>query len=402
MTAASDVFPVASHPMPAPLPGPLPSPSPEALPQPAITRLAPADAAATTATRARTGELTYVRSIRAIAMIAIVTLHVAFPLVYAYDSAPYGDWWAGSFFYLFGKAGSPLFVMVSGLLLLDPGRDMTISSFFRRRFVKVLFPFLAWAGIYLVYRVIMKSEAIGPTDMVDALVMGPVYYHLWFIQMILGLYLATPILRVYIKGASRRDLAYFLSVWFVALAILPIVTRFTGIRFGIEVMVATGFVGFFVLGYALKPFVLDRRGIRLAIAAIVGSVAFTQLATHALTVGNGGTFDNFWVRNESINIIVLAVSAFLVLRSIDWDALFAKVRGLRFVLMSISNNSLGIYFVHVIVIETLALGWLKVTLDGQTFLPFLAIPLVAALTIAISAAITATLKRIPVLRSIVP
>lgn len=399
MTAA-DLVPGRTLPFPA---GPTGSTGAEGSAGIALPVPVPAAAATErTATREAAGELTYVRSIRAIAMIAIVTLHVAFPLVYLYDTAPYGDWWAGSLFYLFGKAGSPLFVMVSGLLLLDPGRSMSTSSFFRKRFVKVLFPFLAWAVIYLVYRMVMKAEVMGPRDILDAFLTGPVYYHLWFIQMILGLYLATPILRIYIRGATRQDLAYFLGVWFVGLAVLPIITRFTGLEFGIEVMVATGFVGFYVLGYALKPVVLDRRGIRLAIAAIVGCVAFTQLATHALTVARGGLFDNFWVRNESINIIALAVSVFLLLKSLDWDALFARVRGLRFVLMGISTNSLGIYFVHVLVIETLALGWLHVTLDGQSFLPVLAIPAVSALVLVISAVITVALKRIPVVRAIVP
>lgn len=72
-----------------------------------------------------------------------------------------------------------------------------------------------------------------------------------------------------------------------------------------------------------------------------------------------------------------------------------KVRGLRFVL-------LGIYFVHVIVIETLAMDWLKVNLNGQTFLSAIAIPVTSALVLAISAAITMTLKRIPIVRAIVP
>ena len=86
----------------------------------------------------------------------------------------------------------------------------------------------------------------------------------------------------------------------------------------------------------------------------------------------------------------------------DRDAIFAKVPGVRFTVMTISTNSLGIYFVHVLVIEALAAGWLKLTLDGQTFLPMVAIPVVAAITVAISAAITATLKKIPVLRHAVP
>ncbi|MFN8620754.1 MAG: acyltransferase family protein [Chloroflexota bacterium] len=404
MTAATDLLrgrtrPRAPEALPAPQPGPIPAPD-----QPATTDAAPGtQVAERVAVREKAGELTYVRSVRAIAMIGIVTLHISFPLIYLYNSISYSDWWAANFFYMFGKAGTPLFVMVSGLLLLDPGKPMVLSTFFRRRFLKVLWPFLVWGAIYMVYRAIMKDEVFGPRDVLDAFLNGPVYYHLWFIQMILGLYLITPILRIFIAHATRKDLTYFLTVWFVGLIVLPTITRFTGLQFGIELMVATGWVGFFVLGYALKDVVLDRRGIRIAVAVIIGGILFTQLATHALTVAEGGTFDNFWQRNESLNIIAISVGTFLVLKSLDWDAMFSKVKGLRFVLMNVSNNSFGIYFVHVIVIETLALGFIKgIHLDGQSFLPLIAIPVTSAVVITISATLVTIMKRIPGVRTIVP
>ena len=157
-----------------------------------------------------------------------------------------------------------------------------------------------------------------------------------------SLYLATPLLRILTRHASRRDLIYLLAVWFAGTCVLPIFTRFTGIDVGIEIMVATKFVGLFVLGHWLKPILLDRRGMRIPAVVMVIAGSFTMLATHAMTVAANGTFDNFWMLDWGLTIVVLASAMFLFLKSIDWDALFATLPPLRFGVMVISSNSLGI------------------------------------------------------------
>ena len=58
---------------------------------------------------------------------------------------------------------------------------------------------------------------------------------------------------------------------------------------------------------------------------------------------------------------------------------------------------------HVLVLELLAMGVIAgLRIDGRMVSPLIAIPAVAAITITISAAITATLKRVPFVRQIVP
>ena len=39
---------------------------------------------------------------------------------------------------------------------------------------------------------------------------GPIYYHLWFIYVLIGLYIIAPVLGAYVKGASRKNQSYLL------------------------------------------------------------------------------------------------------------------------------------------------------------------------------------------------
>lgn len=347
-------------------------------------------------------QLIYVKTVRSFAMVVIVTLHVAFPLIYLYQSIPYANWWIANNFYIMGKIGSPLFTMVSGLLLLNPSKDQPIPVFFQKRFFKVLLPFVAWSLIYLIWRIAARGESFSAREILVLFIEGPVYYHLWFIQMILGLYLATPILRIYIRNAPRENLTYFLTIWLVTVALFPMTKRFLGFEVGIDVVVTTGYVGFFVLGYYLRDVVLTRRQVIPVLLVVVAALLFTQYITHDLTIQTNGGYDNFFVANDSLNLIIVAIGLFLFFKSIDYAYLFQRVPLLEKIIMWISSCSLGIYFVHVLIIEELASGHLGFTLAVSSFNPLVSIPSLAILVMALSIASTMLLKQIPLVRNIVP
>ena len=347
-------------------------------------------------------QLIYVKAVRSFAMIVIVTLHVAFPLIYLYNSIAFGDWWLANNFYIWGKIGSPLFTMVSGLLLLNPSKDQPIKVFFQKRFNKVLYPFLAWSALYILWRIGFWKETLTLKEIAISVIQGPVYYHLWFIQMILGLYLATPILRIYACHASRENLTYFLIVWAITVSLLPMTKRFLGFEVGIDVQVTTGFVGFFILGFYLRDVTINSRQAAIIVAAITASLLFTQLATHALTVKNNGLYDNFFVLNDSPNLLLVEVGLFLLFKSIDYELLFQRLPLIQKIIMWISSCSLGIYFVHVMIIELLQSGKLGFVLDGNTIHPLIGIPITSALVMTLSICAVMVLKRIPVVKSIVP
>ena len=93
-------------------------------------------------------------------------------------------------------SGVPLFVMLSGALLL--GKKEPISDFFSKRFKRLLIPFIIWS--ILVYAILYIQEGgrnpiVYLTSYVTKTLTTGVYGIYWYIYLILGLYLITPALR---------------------------------------------------------------------------------------------------------------------------------------------------------------------------------------------------------------
>jgi surface polysaccharide O-acyltransferase-like enzyme len=346
--------------------------------------------------------LIFVNLMRIYAMTLVVIIHVAsIPAPHFNTITPY-EWWVANAFHVLSKGGPPLFTMISGMLLLSNTQPQPLSDFFRKRFARVLGPFIIWAGIYLLWRIYYKEELLTPTQIRDLFLIGPMYYHLWFIQMILGLYIATPILRVYIKNASRRDLTYFVLIWVITVSILPFIDRFLDIRIGIQVFITTGYVGYFVLGYYLKDVWLNTKQIIIALGIVVFGLLFTEWSTFALLDANAGQFDAYFLDYYSFNMILVVTGLFLILKSIPYDKLLENRPRLRQRIIFISSCSFGIYFVHVMMMELLADGVFGFQLSALSINPLLAIPLASAVTMLLSFLITAVLKQIPFIRYIVP
>ena len=86
----------------------------------------------------------------------------------------------------------PLFVMLSGALLL--GKEEPLGVFFRKRFSRILLPFVIWSFILYLGQHPPRSAAFL-WEYPVALLSGGVHEVYWFVYMIILLYLLTPVLR---------------------------------------------------------------------------------------------------------------------------------------------------------------------------------------------------------------
>ena len=362
----------------------------------------PTTEAAIKAKAAAVDRLSYPGPVRAYAMSIVVLIHVASVLAPHYNTISQADWWASNAYHAFSKGGPPIFTLVSGLLLLSVPASQPIGVFFSTRFLKVLIPFISWAFVDLAWRIFFLNEVLGLPEIAHSFLDGPVYYHMWFIQMILGLYLATPILRVYVQNASRNNIRYFLLVWFIGVTVLPTITYFTKTDIGIDLVVTTSYVGYFVMGYYLRDFSLSKRQLLPCLLIVVGTMLFTEVGSYLLMINQGGQFDPLLFNNLGFNMVIISVGLFLFLKSVPWDVLFAKLPLLGWAINLLAVCSLGVYFVHVLIMELLASGRLGFTLDWLTFGAIIGIPLTAFVVLVLSVAATWIIKQIPGLRIVVP
>lgn len=364
--------------------------------------LSPSAQTSAPAAAAVKSRVTYVEPVRAYAMSIVVFIHVASVLAPHYNTIAPIEWWISNMYHAFSKGGPPIFTMISGMLLLTGKAEQPIGEFFRKRFMKVLIPFLGWAVVYLIWRITFQSETLTPHDMLNAILKGPVYYHLWFIQMILGLYLATPVLRVYVRSASRANLRYFLIVWFVTITVLPVVSKMFDVQFGIDFQVMTNYVGYFILGYYLRDVTLKAKYALPVLLVVVFTLLATEYAVHTMTMANSGQLDSFFLNNLGFNMVIVSIGMFLFLKSLPWGEIFTRVPPIGWAVKLLASCSLGVYFVHVLIMELIGSGKIGITINSLTFSPLIGIPLTAGITLVISVAIVLVLKRIPVLKMFVP
>ena len=76
---------------------------------------------------------------RILAVCGVVFLHVAAGVVLGHEVGT-GDWWFGNVYDSVVRWCVPVFVMISGALLLDPGKKEDLSTFYKKRLARVLLP----------------------------------------------------------------------------------------------------------------------------------------------------------------------------------------------------------------------------------------------------------------------
>ncbi len=304
-----------------------------------------------------------------------------------------GQWWTTLLAHVLVRPCVPLFVMLSGMLLLDPARSEPVPVFLRKRFSRVLVPYLFWTCVYLALNQLAGKQPLTVSGMLWSVVETPVSGHLWFVQMILGVYLATPVLRIFVRGASRSDLYFFCLIWGIWVLMNACQTM-AGVNLHIKPYVATSYAGYFVLGYLLRDVAVHRRRKWLLAAAFFSAFAFTAMASHIVMARAGGRTSLQFLDNLNPNLVVLSAAIFLLLRDIPYARLYRKVSWLGAAVRSLSGAAYSIYLAHVLVL--IALG--RYRLDGLTVHPVLGIPMVVGITTLLTWVLVMLMRRAPYLR----
>ena len=74
------------------------------------------------------GKKEWISNSRVLATVCVVLLHVASSVLYKYNQVPNSHWWIGNVYDSFVRFSVPLFLMITGALLL--GRQYSYPLFF--------------------------------------------------------------------------------------------------------------------------------------------------------------------------------------------------------------------------------------------------------------------------------
>lgn len=295
-----------------------------------------------------------------------------------------------------GRAAVPLFIMLTGYFLL-PVKD-SMDTFFKKRFTRVVIPFVIWCAVYAVYQLIMgqvDAATAGMNLLKIPLNFGTEAGHLWYIYMLIGLYLFAPIISPWLLSASKNNIQFYLTLWALTLC-LPYIHLIFPEVWGEcywnptpMLYYFSGFLGFGVLGYYLKTYHAqpEKKDIPIGIVFTALGYGITYFGfAHLLNTAEFVPELELTWSYGTINVGMMAVGLFFIFKNIriSSDSFITRL------ITDISLKSYGIYLLHIIL-----LFFFHSQVSSKTTHAMIAIPVITIATFIASYIIIKLLSFLP-------
>lgn len=236
------------------------------------------------------------------ACLAVIVIHVSGRGVAALDVRS-GSWLACTLWDSLARFAVPSFLMCTGALMLSPDKPLTVKTIWKKYFWRMLRILWFWGWMYLLFDV--AGRAASGTAPQSGWLWGTIrdtllfrdQIHLYYLQMLLLVYACLPVLRVFTKNATDREIDYVLAVWLALGILLPVLrgplSHFGGVAPQYAMNMSWSAPGFALLGYAMysRPVRPERKGLYLAL--FFGGFAFTFGMTVLATLRGGQVNANF-------------------------------------------------------------------------------------------------------------
>jgi surface polysaccharide O-acyltransferase-like enzyme len=338
---------------------------------------------------AKNENIDWINNLRLVALYAVIVLHCTSLLLMQYGKVSMNDWLVADFLNATVRFAVPVFVMITGALLLH--REYEIGSFLKKRLVRVAVPFLFWSLVYIGYS--LYNEEIAFTGDVWANVKIVLHllktgssYHLWYVYMLIGLYFFIPVIGKFVRHASEKEILYFLVVWFAVMLITqPYLVRFNP---SVDMHYFAGFVGYLVLGHylAFKDFNIKRLRLWM-ILLFLFSVALITIGSRWVMADHRWPSTMFF-EPVSPPVVILAASVFLIFK--------LSVPKLSPVIIRIRDFAggfnYGIYLAHALVLYFLEDPF---GISYKLCTPIIAIPLTALICFIVTLPLVWLVSKVP-------
>jgi surface polysaccharide O-acyltransferase-like enzyme len=329
---------------------------------------------------------------RIIAIFAVVVLHTVTRAV-TWSDVGSEYWWIGNFYYAFVRWCVPVFVMISGALLLDPDKKESLTTFYRKRLSRILVPILFWSVFFLLWAMVkgtIKGDAPSWVELSRRLISARPYYHMWFLYMITILYLFTPFFRKMIANSTQSEITIFIMFTFFLAALNAIDASFFPGSSRLFTNWFLSYIPYFFLGYLIR---IDNRNFSKNIlwAVFLLSSCLTAVGCYIAAVNKGLDAGLYFHGYLSITVIAMSISVMYLFKSLGKPIISEKFT------RTLSLLTLGIYFTHPIILETLV----YLRLSPSNFCLAISIPVIAIIVFGFSLIGSWVIYQVPYLRRVI-
>jgi len=291
---------------------------------------------------------------------------------YALEDIPLFDknWYASRFWNALSRPCVPLFIMISGVLFLDPKRNFSISKIYKKYIYRITKVLIFWN---IIYATLCKFAINGIRTkytfdkeltyrVYDEILMGK--YHQWYLYMCIGLYAVTPLIRPICN--DKKLTKYFIIFSLIFNQAIPFIFEvmkyFYNNRYIEDIGKLTGkfqinFIGgytcHYILGHYLNRYEIKSKA-KLILIGFVGIIC--SLFTYIIQIIISKKLKrqiNDYEGYTKLNVVLASISIFVFFKYYVDKMLYFVYQNKFFksFLLKLSSLTFGIYQVHVCYLE---------------------------------------------------
>ncbi len=343
---------------------------------------------------------------RVFAAFAVIMLHVSALNTYVVEYNSY-EFRVFMFYESLVNWAVPVFVMMSGALNLQKDSDYRVTL---RKVLRIFLVFCFWSLIYTVYTLFFYEGGVKEgVFRAFGLQFLQGHYHMWYLIMLVGLYLALPVFRAISKEVKTIKIFLALSIVFTFflptindMTVLPALGEVVGkgifevflissraVYADFNFHLTLGFSSYFLLGYFLSSF---HRKKMEGLSAILFFLMGTGMTFFFIICSGDGTSAGEFLHADSLNILIQSVCIFCFFSNIDRHSrIWAKIGRL-------SRYTMGIYLIHPLIIEILKISY---NISSMSFEPLVSVPILSVGIFIISLACSYMIYQIPILKEMI-
>lgn len=262
--------------------------------------------------------------------------------------------------------GVPIFVMISGFLLLP--KKIDIRKYFGK--IKKMFLLIViWCLLYSICLRFLHGDTLNLRvvilDFLNLKSVGPIHQSgfLWYLQSLIGIYILLPILG-YIFSNNKKIYHYLTIVIILCSAGITTIMLFvnplasllgmkelpTAIKTFLSAytpLKGVSFLSFFLVGgeiYLFRDCLKTQKAKKYAYITLITSIVVCITYGIVSAFIDPKLYNNYFVY-DSIFMLIILVSLYTITQDYKKKSFFSKL------FCSIGQNSLGIYLLHIFIIQ---------------------------------------------------
>ncbi len=291
----------------------------------------------------------------------------------------------------------PVFFMITGATLIDYRERYDTKTFFKKRLLKVIIPLIIWSIIYFIINFFKGKFSINDLsfkfvfEYFFLVKTNPIF---WFFVVIIGIYLAIPVISLIPQESRRKAFLYIIIITFVFNQFLPDLLYHLNLNYNYDLkfpLTYSGWIAFIFIGYYIDKYEIVKK--HRVIIYVLGIIGFLTMVVPTIFISyhkneSCSWFDEYY----DAPCVLYSASVFLFFKSkINNNQIVTKI--MPFINFA-APTTLGIYVLHIAIRDFLRYFY-TYSYFGMNLVLTMSILMICFIVVKI-------VQKIPILRHIFP